>query len=165
MANLKEHELPEHKQAVINLFKSVTVVSHWTNTLQHMSPEGEKSSKSIAENEKELLQFLNLGSNGVLPLANLQEIIALINQDHAFPANYRSGNKYIDEYLKMRGQRILAYPKDYKIASFNTQEFRQVQIAQHLQKPELFMAQAPRPIEELDMESYTSASKEQTWMA
>ncbi|WP_445114934.1 hypothetical protein [Acinetobacter sp. WZC-1] len=165
MANLKEHELPEHKQAVINLFKSVTVVSHWTNTLQHMSPEGEKSSKSIAENEKELLQFLNLGSNGVLPLANLQEIIALINQDHAFPANYRSGNTYIDEYLKMRGQRILAYPKDYKIASFNTQEFRQVQIAQHLQKPELFMAKAPRPIEELDMESYTSTSKEQTWMA
>ncbi|WP_445114936.1 hypothetical protein [Acinetobacter sp. WZC-1] len=70
---------------------------------------------------------------------------------------------YIDAYLQMRGQRILAYPKDYKIASFNTQEFRQVQIAQHLQKPELFMAQAPQPIEELDITRYTETDTK-TWI-
>ena len=60
----KEYDFPEHKEAVLNLFKSVTVVSHWTNTLQHMHPDGEISTQSIAANESELLDFLNLGRKG-----------------------------------------------------------------------------------------------------
>ncbi|ENW17593.1 ATPase involved in DNA repair [Acinetobacter haemolyticus CIP 64.3 = MTCC 9819] len=162
----KEYDFPEHKEAVLNLFRSVTVVNHWTNTLQHMSPDGERSTKSIAENESELLDFLNLGRRmqGILPLADLKKIKERINQDHNFPENYSSGNKYIDEYLKMRGQRILAYPKDYQIANFGTQEFKQIQLAQHLEKPEIFIAQAPQPIEELDITRYTETDTK-TWIA
>ncbi|MCH7335761.1 hypothetical protein [Acinetobacter sp. NIPH 2699] len=162
----KEYDFPEHKEAVLNLFKSVTVVNHWTNTLQHMSPDGERSAKSISENESELLDFLNLGRRiqGILPLADLKKIKERINQDHNFPENYSSGNKYIDEYLKIRGQRILAYPKDYKIANFGTQEFKQIQLAQHLEKPEIFIAQAPQPIEELDISRYTETDTK-TWIA
>jgi len=161
----KEYDLPEHKQAVLNLFKSVTVVSHWTNTLQHMSSDGELSDKSIAGNESELLDFLNLGGSmsGVLPLADLKEIKRRINQDHNFPSNYRSGNKYIDEYLKMRGERILAYPKDYKIANFGSAEFVQAKIAQHIDKPEQFLAQAPQPVDKLDLESFTTV-QDKTWI-
>ena len=152
----KEYDLPEHKQAVLNLFKSATVVSHWTNTLQHMSSNGEVSGKSIAENESELLDFLNLGRSmsGILPLADLSEIKRGINQDHNFPSGYSSGNKYIDEYLKMRGERILAYPKDYKISNFGSAEFVQAKIAQHIEKPEQFLAQAPKPVDQLDIDNY-----------
>ena len=59
-----------------------------------------------------------------MPLADLKKIKILINQDHNFPKDYRSGNKYIDEYIKMRGERILAYPKDYMIANFDSLEFK-----------------------------------------
>lgn len=162
----KEHQLPDHKKAVINLFQSVTQVSHWTNTLQHMSSDGQKSNKSITENEKELLEFLNLGSKsgGILPLAELKEIISRINRDHDFPENYESGNKYIDQYIKMRGKRILEYPKDYTIARFDSPEFRQIQIAEGLEKPESFLVQAPKPIEELDVVMYSHEEDDQTWM-
>lgn len=165
LRGLNIHDLPEHKEAVLNLFRSVTVVNHWTNTLQHMSSDGERSTKSIAQNESELLDFLNLGRRAViLPLADLEAIKARINQDHNFPENYSSGNTYIDEYLKMRGQRILAYPKDYQIANFGTQEFKQIQLAQHLEKPEIFIAQAPQPIEKLDITRYTETDTK-TWIA
>lgn len=162
----KEYALPEHKQAVINIFQSVTQVSHWTNTLQHMSGEGGVSSKSIAENEKELLEFLNLGNKagGILPLSNLKEVIAKINHDHDFPEDYESGNKYIDQYIKMRGKRILEYPKDYMITRFDSPEFRQIQIAEGLEKPEIFLVQAPKPIEELDVAMYSNEEENQTWM-
>ena len=163
----KVYQLPEHKEAVLNLLNSVTVVNHWTNTLQHMSNDGEKSSKSISQNESELLDFLNLGSskNGILPLADLRKIKQLINQDHNFPQNYNSGNKYIDEYIKMRGKRLLEYPKDYMITRFDSPEFRQVQIAKGLEKPESFLVQAPKPIEELDLDMYSHEDVNQTWMA
>lgn len=163
----KEHQLPEHKKAVINLFQSVTQVNHWTNTLQHMSSDGQKSNKTIAENEKELLEFLNLGakSGGMLPLADLKEIISRINRDHDFPKDYKSGNIYIDEYIKMRGKRILEYPKDYIITRFDSPEFRQIQIAEGLEKAESFVVQAPRPIEELDVEMYINQDENKTWMA
>lgn len=163
----KEHHLPEHKRAVINLFQSVTQISHWSNTLQHMSSDGQKSNKSITENEKELLEFLNLGakSGGMLPLADLKEIISRINRDHDFPENYKSGNEYIDQYIKMRGKRILEYPKDYIITSFDSPEFRQIQIAEGLEKPESFLVQAPRPIEELDVSVYVNGDDNQIWTA
>lgn len=162
----KEHQLPDHKKAIINLFQSVTQVSHWTNTLQHMSSDGQKSNTSISENEKELLEFLNLGnkSGGMLPLADLKEIISRINRDHNFPEDYESGNSYIDEYLKMRGKRILEYPKDYMITRFDSPEFRQIQIAEGLEKPESFLVQAPKPIEELDVALY-GEEENKTWMA
>lgn len=162
----KEHQLPDHKKAVINLFQSVIAVSHWTNTLQHMSSDGQKSNKSITENEKELLEFLNLGtkSGGMLPLADLKEIISRINRDHNFPDGYESGNEYIDQYIKMRGKRILEYPKDYMITRFDSPEFRQIQIAEGLEKPESFLVQAPKPIEELDVAMYSNQEENQTWM-
>lgn len=160
----KEYDFPEHKEAVLNLFKSVTVVSHWTNTLQHMHPDGEISTQSIAVNESELLDFLNLGrKGGVLPLADLKKIKILINQDHNFPKDYRSGNKYIDEYIKMRGERILAYPKDYMIANFDSQEFKKLQLAQGLVQSDIFLAQAPAPIDQIDSDKY-EITRDQTWM-
>lgn len=163
--NVKEYDLTAHKEAVLNLFRSVTVVSHWTNTLQHMSTDGDTSVKTIAQNESELLDFLNLGrSHGFLPLADLAEVKRRINQDHNFPKDYRSGNRYLDEYLKMRGERILAYPKDYKIADFGSSEFMQAKIAQDIEKPELFLAQAPQPIDELGLDQYGQENNAlQTW--
>ena len=35
-------------------------------------------------------------------------------------------------------------------------EFRQIQIAEGLEKPESFLVQAPKPIEELDLDMYKS---------
>jgi len=64
----------------------------------------------------------------------------------------------------MRGERILAYPKDYKIADFGSSEFMQAKIAQDIEKPALFLAQAPQPIDALELDQYGQANNAlQTW--
>lgn len=129
----------------------MTQVSHWTNTLQHLTANGEKSRNSIAQNEKEILKFLNLGTkNRVLPLADLEKIINAINQDHNFPKDYSCGNKYI----KMRGKRVLAYPKGYMIMTFDLPDFKQIQIAEGLERPDGFLVQAPKALEDSDLAYY-----------
>ena len=43
-------------------------------------------------------------------------------------------------------------------------EFRQIQLAEGLEKPESFLVQAPKPIEDLDVAMYSHEDVIQTWM-
>ncbi len=113
------HYLARHKEAVCTIMRSAVTVSAWSNTLQHMSQLGAKSSQDPGSNEGHVLRFLN---NGV-SLANLPPLVAQLNRNPAL-CFAPTGNSHLDKYMDMRSGLIGTFPKGYLIAQHGTLEFR-----------------------------------------
>jgi hypothetical protein len=120
------HYLQEHKEAILTIMKSTVTTPAWDNTLQHMTQRGEINAinpVSSGENEKEVLEFLNLG----LFLADLSPVINALNAGKAAPKN--TGNKHLDKYLELRGKLLGSFPKGYQIACMDTEAFKTLAMA------------------------------------
>ena len=117
------HFLPDHKQAVCNILATVQTASCWDNVMQHMSEKGAKTAQQSGRNEGDVLRFLNNG----ISLANLPSVLERLNETgpviHASSKEKSSGNKYLDQYLTMRGKLIDKFPKGYCIARTDSLEF------------------------------------------
>ncbi len=116
--DLEVHYLPRHKEAVCAIMKSVNTVSAWSNTMQHMSKDGQKSSQDPGVNEGHVLRFLNNG----LSLANLPPLAAQLSRNPAL-CFAPTGNAHLDKYLDWRSRLLDVFPKGYLIAQHGTVEF------------------------------------------
>ena len=117
------HYLPDHKQAICNIMATVQTASCWDNVMQHMSERGDKTAQQSGRNEGDVLRFLNDG----IWLADLPSVFEHLNETgptlRATSDAKSSGNKYLDQYLKMRAGLLGKFPKGYSIARTDSPEF------------------------------------------
>lgn len=117
------HYLPTHKQAVCNIMATVQTAACWDNVMQHLTARGSMSSENSGRNEGNVLRFLNDG----ISLANLPSAFERLNRTmpsiEAESDRKGSGNKYLDQYLKMRGKLLDKFPKGYQIVRTDTPQF------------------------------------------
>ncbi|MCW7538458.1 hypothetical protein OOT46_11465 [Aquabacterium sp. A7-Y] len=110
-SDVQVHYLDSHKQAIINILKPVQIVDEWNNVMQHMTRDGQKDDqRPRGQNEGEVMRFLN---NGVSLTEDLNQLIRNINTP-AKPGGEKTGNHYLDEFLKMRKALLKEFPKGYK---------------------------------------------------
>jgi hypothetical protein len=130
------HYLPSHKQAVCKLMATVLTASCWDNVMQHMTAEGDKSSKGSGTNEGDVLRFLNDG----ISLADLPSVFQALNETTpvAKPSSAKKGfgNKYIDTYLQYRSALRENFPKGYKIVSIDSAEFQMYPATERARHPQ-----------------------------
>jgi hypothetical protein len=115
--DLEVHYLDLHKEAVCAIMSSVPTVDAWENVMQHMTTRGAKSERSAGKNEGDVLRFLNNG----ISLADLPDVMDRLNRTQPVMApgstETGTGNRYLDQYLKLRAKIKGKFPKGYTIAS------------------------------------------------
>lgn len=113
------HFLPERKQAILTIFRSIMTKSAWDNTLQHMTADGHKASQSIAWLESRVIFFLNNGQF----LANQNEVNDAISEGRSCISPPQTGNSLLDEYIQLRCKLVQNVPLGQVMLANNTADY------------------------------------------
>ena len=108
------HYLPDHKEAVCKIMEGVQTAREWSNVMEHMSLRGSKVTDP-GKREGDVVRFLNNG----ISLADLSPVMATMNQAsvaHPEDKAPKTGNVYLDRYLKKRNALLDLFPKGHNVA-------------------------------------------------
>ncbi|MBI5925449.1 MAG: hypothetical protein HY836_07585 [Aquabacterium sp.] len=108
------HFMETHKEAIINIMATATTARTWENVMEHMTADGDKSSRPAGKNEGDVIRFLN---NGYSLVQDLPSLMQAMNQRKEVK---ESGNKHLDAYLKMRNKVRNDFPKGYTVARLDS---------------------------------------------
>ncbi|NUG09168.1 hypothetical protein HUN33_12725 [Acinetobacter bereziniae] len=113
------HYLPERKQAILTIFKSIMTKVAWDNTLQHMTADGHKASQSVAWLESRVIFFLNNGQF----LANQNKVNDAISEGRSCISPPQTGNSLLDEYIQLRCKLVQKVPLGQAMLANNTADY------------------------------------------
>lgn len=119
--DVQVHALPSHKEAILNIMRTVHTHAEWANVMQHMSLDGSPVADA-GHAEGDVVRFLDYGWS----LNNhLDTVFSTMNRSPlSMPKEL--GNSYLEKYLKLRSALIDAFPKGYEVALNGTPEFQQL---------------------------------------
>ena len=119
--DMQVHALPSHKDAILNIVRTIHTHAEWANVMQHMSIDG-RPVDNPGHAEGDVVRFLDYGwsLNG-----DMDAIFAVMNKSpRKLPSDV--GNNYLQEYLKLRSALIDTFPKGYEVVLNGTSEFEQL---------------------------------------
>ncbi len=103
------HFMPSHKEAINHIMATVQTAREWTNVMEHMTEDGEKSPYPVGRNEGDVIRFLN---NGISLVEDLPVLMREMNQRKDVK---KTDNTYLDAYLEMRNKARNDFPKGYTV--------------------------------------------------